>query len=380
MKSRILALAALLNLAAPSLFPQISAWAGQSPKEVVERFCELDAQGKLLSPQGSRETASFFVSPYQWSKDRTIVIVSDYLVSSYNTHRNRSGVTVDYRRWGNLDSSLSFTREEGAIPNNPIQDREYYELVFTNRHNELRENELKAVAEGPPSWRIEVSPSGPRVNINSLINYLSNIHDQLSEVVLKENADKSLIALERLVIEAPNQPPRNLRKTPVEVVKQYIQMDLKGKRLTSNGLNEMGRLLVQAGPPGWKNIEVTKEIAAGNAAIRNGNRAEVSVVSFRWGRLDPQTALFEKDSTSGVKLIGNYDLALVNEKGELVPDVSAAGDVNGSLEWRISRPLLVPRISVETAIGYVTKIRDETDDPAIKKTASQTLAKLRNLH
>ena len=49
----------------------------------------------------------------------------------------------------------------------------------------------------------------------------------------------------------------------------------------------------------------------------------------------------------------------------------------GTVDWRIEGPVPEPRLGVEAAIRYVTEVRANTKDAAMRKNADQTLASLR---
>ena len=72
-----------------------------SPRDVVERFCQLDLADSLLTPAGDAETARFLVSPFRWTRDQTVVVIDGYTLSG------SADTDVNYRVWGQLDSSLA---------------------------------------------------------------------------------------------------------------------------------------------------------------------------------------------------------------------------------------------------------------------------------
>jgi hypothetical protein len=346
----------------------------------VEQFCKMDWEGRVLTPEGEIETDKFLVSPRRRYPGQQIVVAASYQVTGRRRQDRDAHFDVEYQTWGTIDSSLRFAREEGRIPDKPILDREFYDLVFTNRHNEFRGDRINEVVQGPFSWRIQITPSRRHVSMDAAIRYVTDARDRSNHPLIKENAGKTLTALQQLVVAAHQPRSPNLRKTPVEVVEQFVEMDLDGKQLSPDGRKEMGTFLVQPGPQHWETIEIMKEIGVGHALIHDENRAEVGTLSFRWGELDPRTALLKIDAMPDVKILGSYDLVLGDQYGQLGSDGGGATESTGSLEWRISGPIWGPQISVDTATCYVADLRDKTTDPVIKRNAAKTLAELKHLH
>jgi hypothetical protein len=71
-----IAAAALLVATTGSLYPQST-----TPRDILVRFCDLDAQGEQLDPDGSLKAAALFASPSAPRRDR-IMLVRDFVVSS----------------------------------------------------------------------------------------------------------------------------------------------------------------------------------------------------------------------------------------------------------------------------------------------------------
>ena len=74
-----------------------------------------------------------------------------------------------------------------------------------------------------------------------------------------------------------------------------------------------------------------------------------------------------------------FDLVLTGKHWELNQDGGVGKEVTGPPEWRIDCSERALWVDVDAAIHYVTQLRDKTIDPAIKKNADQTLAKLLKL-
>jgi len=57
-------------------------------------------------------------------------------------------------------------------------------------------------------------------------------------------------------------------------------------------------------------------------------------------------------------------------------DKQGLKEVSGAREWRIEETDAAIWLTVETAIRYVTQMRDQSNDPVIKRNADRTLAVL----
>src|ERR1700722_6043261 len=251
---------ALTSLAARFACAQSLGDSNGHAREVVEQFCRMDWEGRLLTPEGEVETAKFLVTPRRPYPGQEIVVAASYQVSGTRRQDRDARSEVEYRTWVTIDSSLRFAREEGRIPDKPVHDPESYYLVFTNKHNEFRENELNAVVDAPFLWRIEIVPSRPHLSMDAAIRYVTDMRDKSNDPLIKENADKTLTALQQLVATAHQHRTPNLRKTPVEVMEQFVEMDLDGKQLSPDGWEEMATFLVQPGSRHLDSIDVMKEI------------------------------------------------------------------------------------------------------------------------
>jgi len=78
----------------------------QSPRDVLEQFCELDAQGKQLTPGGWNKVARLFVAPGAPRRER-IIVIKDFVVSLPDLNNSRAGLAsiVEYIPIGQIDSS-----------------------------------------------------------------------------------------------------------------------------------------------------------------------------------------------------------------------------------------------------------------------------------
>ena len=77
----------------------------QSPRDVLDQFCELDAQGKQLTPGGWNKVARLFVAPGAPRRER-IIVIKDFVVSLPDLNNSKAG----------LASMLSTSQLDKSIP------------------------------------------------------------------------------------------------------------------------------------------------------------------------------------------------------------------------------------------------------------------------
>jgi len=177
-------------------------------------------------------------------------------------------------------------------------------------------------------------------------------------------------------------------KSPKDVLEQFIRMDADGARLTRDGWYRTSRFFVRPVlPPPHKSVLVVSDTFEVEVYEMKEDRAKVNVFFLNfYGRLDPQLNLepAPKREPNGalVKegMLFPYNLIRTDKHFEFEPGADAPKEVSGSVEWRIEDPRAIPAVSLATAIRYVTEMRDKSTDPAIKKNAAQTVAKLKKLH
>ncbi len=178
-------------------------------------------------------------------------------------------------------------------------------------------------------------------------------------------------------------PTSTSPRGPGEVLKQFCEMDAKGVRLTSQGWRKAAALFVRPEPPSPDKIIVIKDFVISPPKIE-GNRAEFYVEYIYLGQLNRSAARFLSPSfplppdPSTVR--AEYSLLLADKDHKPNTNESVEQQETRSSEWRIEGHQPEQHITVDTAIQYVTQIRDKTADPVIRKNANKTLATLKRYH
>jgi hypothetical protein len=165
----------LIAMAGGSKSPQAS------PRDVLQRFCELDANGKQLEDQGSGEIAALFIRQGDHRPEK-IVVIRDFVVSQPSSTDKKAEFYVEYIYLGQIDlSRLQFSRSPD-FPPGPSKVRSTFALVSASA----------------PEWRIEGSPPEPHLTVSAAISYIKQMRDKTTDVAVRKNAGKTLVALNRL--------------------------------------------------------------------------------------------------------------------------------------------------------------------------------------
>lgn len=378
----------MLGLAAMVGSAQSDTPQSESPKQVVEQFCKMDADGRWLGPEHWDEFNRMVTYPKSWyGGDKIITVVRNYVVNDPVEHGNSAQFNVDYSVWGDLfTSSFRFFRQEGLLSGEPVKRNERHALVFSDKVGQ-RWEETKV----PLRWRIGMDNYHPHISVDAAIRYVTEMRSKSNDPVLKYNADRTLAALRSILAGTPvllqrTSPPQ---ESPSQVLQRFYKLEAAGKALTPEGWRELAEFFVETPKPQWDKILVYDIVHVGEALIE-GDTAEIGISGNSLGELDSSLRLADyppgKPCAQDSACYGDDKLTyilLLSEKPwdwEAAPDGTRAKEFTGPLAWRIYRfDPSEPWISLDTAIRYVTEMRDKTTDPAIKKNADETLAILLKL-
>jgi len=185
------------------------------------------------------------------------------------------------------------------------------------------------------------------------------------------------------VIGANAQSPIVSGFSPKDIVEQFVKMDVEGERLTLEGWHRADALFTKPSkPPHPEVLVVIAKRYAVSAATDKANTTEYYMGYEEVGRIDTNSLRFAP-SNSGIETRSFDKYTVVLSAVNRIPETAKANGHEGtaSSEWRIdgTQPTAM-HLTAAAAMRYVTQMRDKTKDPAIKKNANQTLAKLKRLH
>lgn len=190
----------------------------------------------------------------------------------------------------------------------------------------------------------------------------------------------NVIAVLVIAILASTQPSAGQTKSPKAVVDEFWKMETQGGRLTPDGWKAADAYFVRPSKPPKDLVigVVDNEYSIGDPATRTSNTATVTVhVGGLMWKIDPNMRI--SILSDQVKGFVAYELVLTGTHWESAPDRRTLREVSGEPEWRIEKEGDI-WLTVDTAIRYLSHVRDTTSDPAIKRNADRSLATLRQRH
>lgn len=183
-------LAVCLGFCIP-VFTQSTAASPQSPKQVVEAYRRMDANGERLTTAGWKKGNTFFLNPGPPSRDRGLGVMTGEVVGEAKVSGTRAEVWTDFDYLGKVCPTGRFSRSLGGSPpvKGPIPSRRRYSLVLIGS---------QATAEGSSEWRIEDFEPNSMVTMDVAIRYLQRLRHETRRDDIRKNAERSIAQLRAL--------------------------------------------------------------------------------------------------------------------------------------------------------------------------------------
>lgn len=193
-----------------------------------------------------------------------------------------------------------------------------------------------------------------------------------------------------------------LPKSPREVLEAYLRIEEQGGRLTASGWDKAAKFFVKPGrAPQHHVLEVIggERIDDGFPLLNGTTRVRIDVSVDARGQIDssgrftsvldpslidpsglPLTGLIHPRLRGPLPIAEIFYLVLTDTSWELRPNGGGPREVKGSPEWRLETFAFEPSVTIETAIRYLTKLRDESSSEVIRGNADKSITTLRHLH
>jgi hypothetical protein len=158
----------------------------ESPREVLDEFCQMDAQGMQLTREGLRRVNALFTEPRE-SLPKRSVVVRDFVVSRPAVEGSKARFFVEYVYLGQLDEEgPRFSRLPPPYPPQPIKVRVEYTLSQNGQ------------ASGSIQWKIDGAPHDVHISVGAAIKHLEQLRAQARTGAIARNADRAIASLQRL--------------------------------------------------------------------------------------------------------------------------------------------------------------------------------------
>jgi hypothetical protein len=177
--------------------------------------------------------------------------------------------------------------------------------------------------------------------------------------------------------------------SPIDVIKEYWKMETNGGRLTSDGWYRATAFFIRTRirPPTLTlNVVQDSGLDTFEITARTDDWAEVTLNTNEIGQLDHglRLKILPRVGPQGLEILRGPDIpfhvVLTSKHWELGPDGALGSEISGGPKWLIDCTENQIWVNEAVAVRYVTDARSQTTDPAIKKNADETLAKLAKLH
>jgi hypothetical protein len=175
--------------------------------------------------------------------------------------------------------------------------------------------------------------------------------------------------------------------SPSDVVDDIWLLATQGELLTRDGWQQAGRFFTRPTPfPGNRVIQIMSNYW-GPASVLNSNkqRAEVYLGYLNLGTIDSDLRYSPAPEPHSMKMAMSYHLVLVpgytlmySSDGKTL--TFRDKKPTGKCVWQIEGGQGTQWTTVNTAIRYVMEARDKTRDEVTRRTADETLKKLKLYH
>jgi hypothetical protein len=174
------------------------------------------------------------------------------------------------------------------------------------------------------------------------------------------------------------------QQAPKDVIEELWGMAVRGELLTPKGWKRAGDYFTDPTP--WTTnmtvVVMSNDYGFDESSISGGTAKAVMTCS-ELGKIDANLRYTPLPPKQSFKSGRGYDLVAVPAHTlVLVPGTKKPEErVNPNVTyWKVKGSPGDPWTTVNTAIRYVLEMREKATDPAIKKNADQTIAKLLRLH
>ena len=151
-------------------------------------------------------------------------------------------------------------------------------------------------------------------------------------------------------------PSTDIRAT----VERYCRLDAAGARLTAEGRKELAKFVTPVDMTMPREVALIRTFSVADPVTLTDRRARIGIDYTHLGFLETATARLRLEAP------GLWEKEVVT-----LSRSDAAWKIDGPLQWSF--------VTVAATRVYVTRLRAQTTDPAVKRNADRTLAALKRL-
>jgi hypothetical protein len=160
--------------------------------------------------------------------------------------------------------------------------------------------------------------------------------------------------------------------SPEEIVKRFVKLDVGGERVTPEGWQKADALFIQPSKPptDFKIVVMASDYAVSEDPLA-GKPGEVFLGYEELGEVGSSLRFELAPSRVETKIFESYVAVQIAKP----PKARGIAQENSSLEWRIqgAQPQLI-HMTAPGAVRYLTRMKNETKDPAMKANAKKAIA------
>ena len=177
-----------------------AAIAGPSPGDLVNELWMGATKGDLLSAEGRKATARFYVPADTPPQNSSFLVMSnDWAVGPIIVKGETAQLVVGYVAAGKIDSMLRY-RPPPRIPY--MKTGIVYHLTLVPGYSVMYGADGKTIASKKPSgtryWLIEDPRGTPWTTVNTAVRYVLETRAKTTDPVIRKNADETLAKLLQL--------------------------------------------------------------------------------------------------------------------------------------------------------------------------------------
>jgi hypothetical protein len=200
-----------------------------------------------------------------------------------------------------------------------------------------------------------------------------------SVTVMRRAPAPALIVLLGIIATAA-QVPKSQKKPTELVIRRYEEFIADGSLLTPEGWKRASKLF--AGSHAYSPSGEIWVVSTGGLVGEDWVKGDRAQVETKWndsfGTIDSSLRLKPPDPSGSITMVEIFSLVFVRKQSG-TKGTGEAPHSAGFGDWKIEGPQRVRTATIPVVIRYLTEMRDQSDDPVVRRNAAKTIAALKRL-